>query len=316
MPAIASDWPQVEPMDDAVRSEILLTGGGGQVGSELQRLAPSSWRLVAPGRGELDLGDPDCVTAAVASRRWAAVINAGAYTAVDRAESDQVAAWRINALGPAALAAATALAGIPLIHISTDYVFDGAKSDAYVEDDKVGPLGVYGASKEGGEQAVRTGNPRHIILRTAWVYSAHGANFVKTMLRLGAERPALRVVDDQYGCPTSASDIARAVIAMTERRLSDSLAPTGTYHFVNDGEATWCGFARAIFAAAERRGYKAPQVEAIPTSEFPTAARRPANSRLCTAKLRHDFEIAPQAWSAALEETLDSLFSSLSERNT
>jgi dTDP-4-dehydrorhamnose reductase len=283
-------------------AHILLTGGDGQLGTEIRRLAPPHWRIAAPDERELDLTDLDGVAAAVAARPWSAVISGGAYTAVDKAESDVVTAWRINALGPAALAAATAKAGIPLIQISTDYVFSGEKSGYYVEDDPVAPLGVYGASKEAGEQAVRTANPRHVILRTAWLVSPHGNNFVKTMLRLGAERPQLRVVDDQRGCPTSATDLAGAAIAIAERLIGDPASPTGDYHFVNAGEASWCEFARAIFQAAEAYGRAAPKVEAITAAEYPTPARRPANSRLSTDKIRRDFGVRPRHWREALDE--------------
>ena len=285
-----------------VEINVLLTGGDGQVGTELRRLAPPHWRIAAPSEFELNLADPDSVEAVFSSGAWSAVINAGAYTAVDRAESDIATAWRVNALGPAMLAEATAKAGVPLIHISTDYVFSGDKPGFYVESDPVAPLGVYGASKEGGEQAVRTGNPRHVILRTAWLVSPHGANFVKTMLRLGAERPVLRVVDDQRGCPTSATDLAQALATITERLVADAEAPTGDYHFVNDGEASWCEFARAIFEAAATHGQAAPVVEAITAADYPTPARRPANSRLSTAKIRRDFGVAPRPWREAMEE--------------
>jgi len=286
---------------------VLLTGGAGQIGTELLRQAPAHWRIAAPSEVELDLSDARSVETVFGSATWSAVINAGAYTAVDKAESDIAAAWRVNALGPAMLAEATAKAGVPLIHISTDYVFSGQKPGFYVEGDPVAPLGVYGASKEGGEQAVRTGNPRHVILRTAWLVSAHGNNFVKTMLRLGADRPVLRVVDDQRGCPTSAADIAGALLVIAERLAGDPAAPTGDYHFVNDGEASWCEFARAIFEAAEAHGRPAPQVEAITTADYPTPARRPANSRLSTAKIRRDFAIAPRPWRAAMEEIVAEL---------
>jgi len=290
-----------------VRRAILLTGGGGQVGTELRRLAPEDFEIVAPGRDELDLADPEAVARQVASRPWAAVINSGAYTAVDKAESDPVTAWQVNAMGPVALARATAEAGIPLLHLSTDYVFDGTKPGAYLEDDPVGPLGVYGASKEAGEQAVRTGNPRHIVLRTAWVVSPHGANFVKTMLRLAETRDELRVVDDQHGCPTSAGDIAAALIVIARRLIEDPAAPAGVYHFVNAGEATWCGLAREIFARAEAHGVKAPRVEAIGTVDYPTPARRPANSRLDTGKLTRDFGVSPRPWPTAIGEVVDML---------
>lgn len=286
---------------------ILLTGGGGQVGTELRRLAPPGFEIVAPGRDQLDIGDPDSIAAFVASRPWAAVINSGAYTAVDKAQTDPVTAWKANALGPAAFAWATAQAGVPLIQLSTDYVFDGSKSAPYVEDDPVGPVSVYGASKEAGEQAVRTGNPRHLILRTAWVVSPHGGNFIKTMLRLAETRDHLTVVDDQRGCPTSATDIARALGVIATRMADDAEAPTGTYHFVNSGEATWCAFAREIFALARAKGRAVPTVEAIPSSAYPTPARRPANSRLDTAKLTRDFGVEPRAWRTAVSEVVETL---------
>jgi dTDP-4-dehydrorhamnose reductase len=286
---------------------ILLTGGGGQVGTEFQRLAPEGFEIVAPGRDQLDLADPDSIAAFVASRPWACVINSGAYTAVDKAQSDPVTAWKVNALGPAAFAWATAQAGAPLIQLSTDYVFDGDKATPYLEDDPVGPVSVYGASKEAGEQAVRAGNPRHVILRTAWVVSPHGANFIKTMLWLAETRDRLTVVDDQRGCPTSAADIARALAVIATRLADDAKAPTGTYHFVNSGEATWCGLAREIFSLAQAKGRAVPTVEAIPTSAYPTPARRPENSRLDTAKLTRDFGVEPRPWRTAVSEVVETL---------
>ena len=294
-------------MNSSTAVNILLTGGSGQVGSEIIRLAPPGLNIVAPGRAELDMADPDSIVRMVASRPWAAVINSAAYTAVDKAESDIIAAWQVNTLGPAALAQATAASGIPLIHVSTDYVFDGSKDGFYREDDPIAPLGVYGASKQAGEQAVRTGNRRHVILRTAWVVSPHGSNFVKTMLRLAQTRPELGVVDDQLGCPTSATDIAGALLAITRRLIASPEAPTGVYHFVNQGEATWCEFARAIFALAAERGHPAPKVNAIATDDYPTPARRPANSRLDVAKLARDYAITPRPWQAALEDIVATL---------
>jgi dTDP-4-dehydrorhamnose reductase len=282
---------------------ILVTGGSGQVGGALARLAGDR-EIVAPRRHALDLSDPESLTEMFASRRWAAVVNCGAYTAVDKAEADVVAAWQVNALAPAALATATAKAGIPLLHLSTDYVFDGSKASAYTEEDPVAPIGVYGASKEGGEQAVRTANPRHIILRTAWVVSAHGANFVKTMLRVGRERDHLRVVADQHGCPTGADDIARAVLTMIDQLGSERF---GTYHFVNAGEATWHALAEAVFARAARHGLTPPTVEPITTRDYPTPAARPANSRLSTAKIAREFGIVPRDWHAMVDEIVDEL---------
>ena len=289
-------------------SEILLTGGSGQVGTALRQLSwPDGVALVAPGRAALDLADPAALAAAVHSRPWALVINCAAYTAVDKAESDVVPAWTANALAPAALAAATAQKNIPILQVSTDYVFDGAKATPYVETDPVGPLGVYGASKEGGEQAVRTANPRHLILRTAWVVSATGSNFVKTMLRLGADRPLLRVVADQHGCPSSAADVAAAIATIAALQINDANCPRGTYHFTNADETTWHGFAQEIFRQAAARGGPSPQLVAIATAQFPTPARRPANSRLSSAKIARDFGIAPQPWQAALGQILAQL---------
>jgi len=288
--------------------EILLTGGAGQIGSAFRRLAPSTWRVAAPGNEELNLSNPAAVAATVASRPWVAVLNCAAYTDVDRAESDVVTAWQVNALGPAALAQATALADIPLIHLSTDYVFDGRKAGAYVEDDAVGPLSVYGASKEAGEQAVRTANPRHVILRTAWVVSPHGRNFVRTMLRLADERrPLARVVDDQLGCPTSAADIAGALVSLVERQRQDRASPVGDYHFVNGGEASWCALARFVFERLAARGRTVPALEAIGAADYPTAARRPGNSRLSTEKWTRDFGFVARPWQNAVGEVVDSI---------
>ena len=283
---------------------ILVTGGSGQVGGAILRLAGRDAEIVAPGRDQLDLTDAQALAAMIATRAWAAIVNCAAYTAVDKAESDVVAAWRVNALAPAALAAASNAAGVPILHVSTDYVFSGAKSDFYVEDDSVAPLGVYGASKLGGELAVRSANPRHIILRTAWVVSATGGNFVKTMLRLGAERPHLRVVADQKGCPTSADDIARAILTILGRIGG---GPYGTYHFVNAGQASWHDLAERVFARAATHGHPVPSVEPIATSDYPTPAARPANSRLATAKIMRDFGISPRDWHEAIDEIVDTL---------
>ncbi|MGQ4275113.1 dTDP-4-dehydrorhamnose reductase [Terrihabitans sp. B22-R8] len=288
--------------------DILVTGGAGQVGLELQRFAwPQGINVVAPGRDELDLARPDSIEAYVASRRWGAIINSAAYTAVDKAESEVATAWAINALAPAVLAHAAARVETPIVQVSTDYVFDGAKDGIYLENDPVGPVGVYGASKEGGEQAVRTANPRHAIVRTAWVVSAHRANFVKTMLRVGAERPVLRVVGDQRGCPTSAADLAAALARIALRLADDSDAPVGTYHFVNAGETSWHGFAEEIFAQARERNGPQPEVQAITTADYPTPARRPANSRLSTAAIERDFGIVPRHWQAALADIIAEL---------
>ena len=292
-----------EPLD------ILILGGAGQVGTELRN--PDLWaagtRLSAPGREALDITDGAAIDAALAARPYAAVVNAAAYTAVDKAEGDIAAAWALNAVAPALLAAATARVRIPLVHVSTDYVFDGQGQGACTPDTPVNPQSVYGASKAAGEMAVRAANPRHAIIRTAWVVSPHRGNFVKTMLRLAGERERLSVVDDQYGNPTSAGDLAAGLAVIAQRLARDAAAPTGTHHFVNDGPTTWCGFARGILAASARRGARAVPVDAIPTSAFPTPARRPANSRLSTQSLTDAYGLTPRPWAEALEDILDRL---------
>jgi dTDP-4-dehydrorhamnose reductase len=287
---------------------VLVTGGNGQLGLELQRCAwPDGYQVIATERSDLDLTDSTAIAAKVAERDWAAVINAAAYTAVDRAETDAVAAWQINALAPAAFGQACAAAGIPLIQISTDYVFAGDRPGARQVDDPVGPLGIYGASKLGGELAVRTSGARHAIVRTAWVVSAHGSNFVKTMLRVGAEGGALRVVDDQRGSPTGAADLAHALMTVATRLAEDDRAPTGTFHFSNAGETSWAGFAREIFRQSGARGGPAATVEPITTADYPTAAARPANSLLSHDAIRDGYGIAPRPWQDALGDILDEL---------
>ena len=288
--------------------DVLLLGATGQVGTELKCQAwPAEIEIHAPGRGELDLTDENALTQLIASRKWACVINAAAYTAVDNAETEVGVAWRMNALVPALLASMTARGQTPIVHVSTDYVFDGQSQKPYQPHDPVRPQSVYGASKEGGEQAVRTANPRHVIVRTAWVVSPHRANFVKTILRLAAERDVLHVVDDQRGCPTSASDLASALMRISLRQVADASAPCGTYHFVNAGDTTWCGFAREIMAGAGRRGARAVPVDAIATSDYKTPARRPANSALSTETLARDYDICPRPWQQALDDILDIL---------
>lgn len=292
--------------DDVV--DILITGGAGQVGLELARVAwPANVRLHRPTRAELDLGDVEAVRATFAATPFKAVINSGAYTAVDKAETDIAAAFAANAMGPAILAEATRAAGIPLVQVSTDYVFDGSGEQDYSEGDPVGPLGVYGASKLAGEYAVRTGNPRSVVLRTAWVLSVHRANFLKTMLRLAADRPALRVVDDQTGSPTSARDIARTLAAITLKMIEDPEAPAGVYHFVNAGSTTWAGLAREVFARSAAHGGPSAEVEGIATADYPTPARRPANSRLSTFKITRDYDITPRPWQDAVAEIVAEL---------
>ncbi|GJE40354.1 dTDP-4-dehydrorhamnose reductase [Methylobacterium persicinum] len=289
--------------------EILVLGGAGQVGTELQAHSwPEGVRVHAPPRDDLDITDPAAVAAALAERHYSVVINTAAYTAVDKAESDVTAAWRLNALAPAILAEQTRARGIPLVHVSTDYVFAGTKPEgAYAPAEPVDPHSVYGASKAAGEFAVRTANPRHAILRTAWVVSPHRGNFVKTMLRLSGERDSLSVVDDQHGCPTSAADLAAALATVALRLAQDADAPVGTFHCVNAGSTTWCGFARAIVEGSARRGGRTVPVQGIPTSAYPTPARRPTNSRLSTDTLTAAYGIVPRPWEAALDDILDRL---------
>lgn len=287
---------------------VLVTGGGGQVGLELARLDwPADVQPHFPDRSELDLASGDSIAAIFAVREWAAVINCAAYTAVDKAESEVGAAFLANAQGPAWLAEASAAAGIPLVHVSTDYVFDGTADGYYAEDAAVGPQGAYGASKLAGELAVAAGNPRHVIVRTAWVISAQRANFLKTMLRVGATSPELRVVDDQHGCPTSAADLASALQAIALRHMADKDAPVGTYHFVNAGKTTWCGLARSIFDLSGRAGGPSAAVTAIATADYPTPARRPANSALATSALTRDFGIVPRSWESAVGDIIAEL---------
>ncbi|MCW5701074.1 MAG: dTDP-4-dehydrorhamnose reductase [Bradyrhizobium sp.] len=290
---------------------LLVTGAGGQVGTELAaEAAGAGFAVVAPPRAELDITDGGAVAAAIAAAKPDAVVNAAAYTAVDRAESEPEQARAVNARAPGILGKACDRAGIPLLHISTDYVFDGKSERPWREDDPVAPLGVYGASKAEGEAALRAAAPRHIILRTAWVFSPHGNNFVKTMLRLASTRDELAVVDDQRGSPTSATEIAQALLALAasavEARPAD--APIwGTYHFCNAGVTSWCGFARAIMAGAAVRGGATARIRPIPAADYPTPARRPTFSALDCTKLKTVFGIEPRPWEEALDGTLDRL---------
>lgn len=270
---------------------LLVLGANGQVGFELGRARlPDGMTLTARDRAGLDITDRKAVFAAVPGHDL--VVNAAAYTAVDRAESERGAAFAANAEAPGHLAEACRKEGAALIHLSTDYVFDGTKPGPYAEDDPVNPLGAYGESKEAGERAVRAALAEHVILRTAWVYGAHGHNFVKTMLRLASERPSLRVVADQRGSPSSAADIAAAIL-----RIAAAPKRWGTFHFTGGGETTWHGFAEAIV-----RG-RVP-VEPIATADYPTPARRPANSVLDCGKIAAAYGIVGRPWQVALGEVL------------
>ncbi len=292
------------------RGPVLIAGRSGQVALELARvLRPTGRPFVALGRGELDVSDPSSIARVVEEHRPSIVINAAAYTAVDKAEDEPAVARAVNATGAGLLAAAASRAGAPIVHISTDYVFDGSKPTPYLETDTTGPLGVYGATKLEGERLVAAANPRHAIVRTAWVFSPHGHNFVKTMLRLGAERDEIAVVADQFGAPTAAADLAEA-IAHIAARLDGEQLPSerfGIFHAVNAGTTTWHGFACAIMDGAKRRGAKAARVRAITSAEYPTRARRPSNSALDTGKLSRAFDLTLPAWELALERCLDTL---------
>ncbi len=291
---------------------VLITGASGQLGTALTKAAwPAALVPVPLDRKALDLMDAPaimaCVRAGHEGAPWAAVVNAGAYTAVDRAEHDVLAAWQVNALAPAAFAEACAALHIPLIQVSTDYVFPGDRSGAWDIGDPTGPLGVYGASKLGGEWAVRSACVRHAIVRTAWVVSPYGANFIRTMLRLARERDVVRVVADQYGSPTSANDLAAALILIATRLAADDAAPGGTFHFSNAGTTNWAAFATEIFSQSRRRGGPFATVEPISTSDYPTAARRPGNSVLSHAAIIEHYNIRPRDWQDAVSDILDEL---------
>lgn len=289
---------------------IVITGGRGQLGLELERATwPADVVLQLPDRAALDLELPGSITAYFAVNPCDLLVNAAAYTAVDRAEDDIATAYHINAVAPALLAGVARERSFPIVHVSTDYVFDGSKSTSYVESDPVAPLGVYGAGKLAGEQAVLTTTPRAVVLRTAWVLSAHRANFLKTMLRLGKTQEMLRIVDDQFGCPTAASDIAGAIVTIAQRLLDDACAPCGTYHFVNAGSTSWFGLATAIFTYAAALGHPHPILQPTDTAGFPTRARRPANSRLDCTKIGMDYDILPRAWQPAVRDIVTELLS-------
>lgn len=285
---------------------LVVFGKTGQVASELARAAlPGGFSASFIARAEADLAGPAAdISAALARHAGDAssvlVVNAAAYTAVDRAESDEAACRAVNCGGAAAIAQVCAQRGFPLIHLSTDYVFDGNKQGPYREDDAVGPQSVYGRTKLEGEEAIRAALPSHVILRTAWVFSPFGTNFMKTMLRLARERPELSIVDDQRGCPTAAKDIAAAVVAIAAQLAAGKPEGYGTFHYCGRGSCTWYELARAIFAAAARFGQPVPRLRPITTAEYPTAARRPANSVLDCSKIRAVYNIDTRSWQDAV----------------
>lgn len=287
---------------------IAVTGKTGQVVTSLIERAGKGVTIIPLGRPEMDLANQATIAPALAAARADVVVSAAAYTAVDRAESEAEAAFAINATGAGAVAAAASALGLPLIHISTDYVFDGSKSEAYWESDPVAPLGVYGASKLAGEQAVIKAAPDAVILRTAWVYSPFGANFVKTMLRLAETREELGVVADQIGNPTSALDIADAVLAMAQRLCREpAQAPRGTFHMTGGGEASWADLAEAIFAISAECGGPSARVRRISTADYPTPAARPANSRMDATRLHQSYGLRLPDWRASIVTTVTRL---------
>ena len=281
---------------------ILLTGAAGQLGRELKRSLACLGDVIARDRQQLDLARADTLRAAVRTAAPAVIVNAAAYTAVDKAETEPTVADAINALAPAILAEEAKRLGALLIHYSTDYVFDGSKASAYTEDDIPAPLAAYGHSKLAGELAIAASGCRHLIFRTSWVYGLHGVNFLKTMLRLGQERDELRVVDDQFGAPTWTRHLADVTALILARRE----VPNGLYHLAGAGETSWHGYAEAIFAEAQRAGLmdKAPVVHRIASANYPLPAPRPANSRLDCAKFRRDFDLALPDWRTGLIDCL------------
>ena len=295
-PAVAASGGGADP--------VLVFGAGGQVGRGLCE-ADNGLRIEGVTHANVDITRRDAVLAAVRDSGCGLVVNAAAYTAVDAAERESEAAFAVNRDGAARVAEACKVAGVPLIHISTDYVFDGTKGAAYREDDRVHPLSVYGESKEAGERAVRATLDRHIILRTSWIFSEWGRNFVRTMLRLADERDELRVVGDQRGCPTAARDVAAAIMAMVPRLGDD---PWGTYHYCGSGVTTWYDFADAILDERTRLcGSPKPRLRPIPTSEFPTPARRPSHSELDCSRFTSAFGVVPRAWREGLTGVLRNL---------
>ncbi|MBP0116107.1 MULTISPECIES: dTDP-4-dehydrorhamnose reductase [Bradyrhizobium] len=292
-----------------IEQPILIVGRNGQLGSCLRDLAAlRGLTAVALGREQLDLEIRDGIDRTVASIAPCMIINAAAYTAVDQAESEVGKAFNINRDGAAALADVAWQRNIPFVHVSTDYVFDGAKCEAYDETDVPAPLNAYGASKLAGEAAVLAAHPLATVVRSSWIYSSTGSNFVRTMLRLAETRPVVRVVCDQHGSPTSAADLAAALLKIAERPFTDDRRiAAGIFHVAGQGATSWHGFAEAIFDGLSRRGVRPPALEAITTEQYPCAARRPVNSRLDSSKAERVFGIRLPAWRHSLETCLDQL---------
>lgn len=289
--------------------KVLITGAQGQVGRELVKLVPDDFEVIGLSSADLDITDNEQVLKVVQQYKPGLIINASAYTAVDKAESDSERAFAVNSLGVEYLAQAAAILNIPLFHISTDYVFPGTSQIAYKEDDSVGATGVYGASKLAGEKALSESGTAHIILRTSWVFATDGNNFVKTMLRLGKERDTLGVVADQYGCPTSASSIAIILWRLATKYVNDGVLSSGVYHFTNSPACTWYDFAGEIFKQAVdlRVVSKSPVVNAITTADYPTPARRPIWSVMDCTKIETLLDTPIPSWRDELTAVLKEL---------
>lgn len=285
--------------------KLLILGANGQVGWELQRALAPLGELIAWGHAEGDLAQPEALAAKVLAAQPSAIVNAAAYTAVDKAESDAATAHTVNAEAPAALAGVAKQLGIPLLHYSTDYVFDGSGQHARSEGAATGPLSVYGRTKLTGEDAIRASGCSHLILRTSWVYAARGGNFAKTMLRLAAEREQLRVVADQIGAPTSAELLADAA-AHALRSLLQQVSLSGTYHLCAAGETSWADYARWVIDSARAKGHalKCQQVEGIATTDYPTPAQRPLNSRLDCRRFETAFGLRLPPWQQGVQRLL------------
>ncbi|WP_246725635.1 dTDP-4-dehydrorhamnose reductase [Beijerinckia sp. L45] len=297
---------------------LLVFGAAGQLGREVMALAAArDANAVGLARSAVDITDADAVARAIADAKPRLIVNCAAYTAVDRAETEPELAAAINATGAGVLAQAADRAGIPILHISTDYVFDGSKTGAYREDDPIAPLGIYGRTKAEGEALVRA-VPRHVILRTAWVYGEYGNNFLKTMLRLARERDQLRVVADQRGCPTATIDIAEAIFAVDALLQAPESGGQGfgTYHFAGTGATTWHGFAQAIVEAQAGHTGKSPPVAPITTADFPTPAKRPANSELDSSLFAKTFAYRAAYWPLRMRQVIETLFEEPSDQRT
>jgi len=284
--------------------KVLITGQHGQVSRELQLQLQGLGELIVLGRDQLDLANADQIRQQIRAHRPDLIINAAAHTAVDQAESEPDAAFAINAIAPGVLAEEAKALGIPLIHYSTDYVFDGSKPAPYTEADTPNPLGVYGQSKLAGEEAIAAVGGEYLVLRTSWVYSSHGKNFLLTMQRLLQEKPQMRIVADQIGAPTWAGSIARSTRALIERWQAGEPGEWGIYHVTNQGETSWFGFAEAIGEHLRTQGKACAELEAIPSSAYPTPAKRPLNSRLDCSRLQQQWHVSQPSWQDALRECL------------